>query len=138
MTRLTPRSSPLRGSPVHGPLVVTVEVADTPAARERGLMDRTSTTGMLFLFDGQMPAAASFWNQRTLLPLDLFYIDAEGRVVARHAMRSIYESYGMPVQYPAGASFVAALELPRGRAPVDVQRVLVGPCDGARAIVTLM
>lgn len=119
------------------PLQFAVEVADTPETRERGLMDRTSSTGMLFLFDATMPARASFWNKRTLLPLDLFYIDAEGRVVARHAMRSIYESYGVPVQYLAGSPFVAALELPRGRAPANVQRILVGPRDAKRAIVTV-
>ena len=120
------------------PLQFAVEVADTPAARECGLMDRTSSTGMLFLFEAPMPASASFWNKRTLLPLDLFYIDAEGRVVARHAMRSIHESYGVPVQYLAGAPFVAALELPRGRAPANVRRILLGPRDGTRAIVTLL
>ena len=120
------------------PLQFAVEVADTPATRERGLMDRTSSTGMLFLFEVPMSAAASFWNKRTLLPLDLFYIDTEGRVVARHAMRSIYESYGVPVQYPAGAPFVAALELPRGRAPANVRRILLGPRDETRAIVTLL
>ena len=94
---------------------------------------------MIFLFDASTaPTRLSFWNKRTLMPLDLFYIDRDGFVVTRHSMRSIYESYGVPVQYEVSAPYVAALELPRGRAPAAVQRILMGPRDAKRAIVMLV
>ena len=118
------------------PIQFAVEVAETPETHARGLMDRTSSTGMLFLFSS--PTTSGFWNKRTLLPLDLFYIDRDGYVVTRHAMRSIYESYGVPVQYLAGAPYVAALELPRGRAPANVQHIFLGPRELTRAVVTLL
>ena len=116
-------------------LQFAVEIAETPEARARGLMDRTSSTGMIFLFGA--PTTSGFWNKQTLLPLDLFYIDGAGNVVTRHAMRTIYESYSVPVQYLTGAPYVAALELPRGRAPADVRRIFMGPRDATRAVVTL-
>ena len=117
------------------PLQFAVEIAETPEAHARGLMDRTSSTGMMFLFGA--PTTTSFWNKRTLLPLDLFYIDAQGRVVTRHAMRSIYESYGVPVQYLTGAPYVAALELPRGRVPANVQRIFLGPREKTETFASL-
>ena len=121
------------------PLQFAVEMAETPEARARGLMDRTSSTGMLFLFDASTaPTTAGFWNKRTLMPLDLFYLDSEGNVITRHAMRSIYESCGFPVQYLTGGPYVAALELPRGLAPAAVRRIIMGPRDAKRAIVTLV
>lgn len=126
---------PMTPMVVQKPVQFVVDVAETEEARARGLMDRTTTPGMLFLFGA--PVMSSFWNQRTLLPLDLFYIDAEGRVVTRHRMRSIFESR-VPVRYLAGAPYVAALELPEGRAPADVRQILVGPREPGRAVVTLL
>lgn len=48
-----------------------VEVAETQAQRNRGLMQRESLaedTGMLFLFDGPMAKGAGFYMYRTLIP----------------------------------------------------------------------
>lgn len=118
------------------PIQFAVEIAETPDARARGLMDRTSSPGMIFLFD--TPTTSGFWNKRTLMPLDLFYVDSEGNVVTRHAMRSIYESCGFPVQYLTGGPYVAALELPRGLAPAAVRRIIMGPRDAKRMVVTLL
>jgi uncharacterized protein len=60
-----------------------VEVADTFAARERGLMYRKSLAsdrGMLFDFKTEQPV--SFWMKNTLIPLDIVFIGADGRIVS--------------------------------------------------------
>jgi hypothetical protein len=65
---------------------VTLEVADTPEARQRGLMYRSTLAdgrGMLFVFDED--ADHQFWMKNTLIPLDLVFIDRGGRVVGVHA-----------------------------------------------------
>ncbi len=60
----------------------TVEIADDDAERSLGLMYREEMAeghGMLFLFDPPRPV--SFWMRNTPLPLDLIFIDSEGRVL---------------------------------------------------------
>ncbi len=61
---------------------VTVELAVTEAERERGLMARDALAddaGMLFLFPA--PSRVGFWMKGTLIPLDIAYLDADGRVL---------------------------------------------------------
>ncbi len=60
----------------------TVELALTPEQQARGLMGRQSLypdAGMLFVFpqEGIYP----FWMKDTLIPLDMVWMDSEGRVV---------------------------------------------------------
>ena len=60
---------------------VQVEVADTDAKREQGLMFRKELPegrGMLFLFHEEGEHA--FWMKDTLIPLDLIFVDSSGRV----------------------------------------------------------
>ncbi len=60
---------------------LTLEVASTPAQRERGLMNRSSLaphTGMLFVFASDAPV--SFWMKNTLVSLDMLFIASDGVV----------------------------------------------------------
>jgi uncharacterized membrane protein (UPF0127 family) len=61
----------------------SVEIAQTPAQRERGLMFRNNMAddrGMLFIHDVQEPQA--YWMKNTLIALDIFYFDSDRRLVS--------------------------------------------------------
>lgn len=63
-------------------LELRVEIADTPEARGIGLMHVESlpgTAGMAFLFD--RPSQGAFYMKNTLIPLDIAFWDAGGRIV---------------------------------------------------------
>jgi uncharacterized protein len=61
---------------------VRVEVADTPANRDTGLMFRKSMdadAGMIFVFNS--PAHQIFWMHNTEIPLDMIFAGANQRVI---------------------------------------------------------
>lgn len=90
-----------------------VEVAQTNAQQERGLMFRKHLSpdrGMIF---PMVPARyASFWMKNTLIPLDLIFIRFDG-TIARIAARATPQSLE-PIS--SGEPVAAVLEIPGGRA----------------------
>jgi uncharacterized membrane protein (UPF0127 family) len=61
---------------------VNVELAQTEAQRQRGLMYRTglpSNAGMLFIF--KTPVHASFWMHNTQIPLDMIFAGPNRRII---------------------------------------------------------
>jgi uncharacterized protein len=100
---------------------LTLEVARSPAAREHGLMDRTSIaphTGMIFVFDRD--EAVSFWMKRTLVSLDMIFIAADGTVRRVFANVPVVSSALPDDQIPletAPAKYV--IELHAGEAAQD-------------------
>jgi uncharacterized protein len=88
-----------------------VEIADTPATRERGLMFRqTMPADQGMLFDFKSPQDVGFWMENTYLPLDLIFIRADGRI----ARITRGEPFSRQI-LPSGEPVLAVLELNAGR-----------------------
>jgi len=67
-----------------------VEVADTDASRELGLMFRDSmppNAGMLFDFKGE--TTSGFWMANTILPLSIAFIQQDGSIVSISDMQPL-------------------------------------------------
>jgi len=95
----------------------TLELALTPMARYRGLSNRASVAadgGMLFVF--RSPDVQQFVMRECLVPIDIAFVDAKGKVVATHAMQ--VEPYDTPEgelkRYSSGKPAVMAVELQGG------------------------
>ncbi|MFS8151861.1 DUF192 domain-containing protein [Halomonas profundus] len=101
-----------------GPHRLEVEVAETASQRQRGLMGRESLpekSGMLFRFENEQSANNAFWMYRTLIPLDIAFIDSDGRIVAINTMQPCESSSPSDCpSYPAGAAYHSALEVNGG------------------------
>ena len=90
----------------------TVEVAATPGQQQQGLMFRRSLGpdhGMIFPYDPPQPVA--FWMRNTLIPLDMIFIRADGRIARIATAKPLDET---PV--PGGEPVAAVLEIAGGRA----------------------
>ena len=90
-----------------------VELALNDAERARGLMFREKLgpyDGMLFDFYQEAPV--SFWMKNTLIPLDMLFVDAQGRIVNIHerAVPGSFDTIG------AAAPVRAVVELNGGTA----------------------
>ncbi|CUH41043.1 hypothetical protein JSE7799_03786 [Jannaschia seosinensis] len=89
------------------------ELATTPQDQAQGLMFRKSLPrlgSMLFIY----PEAqnVSFWMRNTEIPLDIIFIDAEGRITRVHENAVPFDE--TPI--PAGAPTLAVLEINGGLA----------------------
>lgn len=107
------RTEPLSIATAKGVTHFTVEIADTPAMRDRGLMFRKSlgpNQGMLFDFHTAQPV--SFWMKNTLIPLDMLFIAPDGRIAS--IARNATPMDETPI--PSGAPVTGVLEIRGGRA----------------------
>lgn len=90
-----------------------LEVADTEETRQLGLMNRKSMPddhGMLFVFEEEEPL--SFWMKNTLIPLDILYINAKGKVVTIDHMKP----KDIQTKHPSKEKAMYAIELNEGMA----------------------
>lgn len=81
-----------------------VEIANTPEARQMGLMGREKLEkgeGMLFVFDREN--LHGFWMKNTLIPLDVIWISADKKVVDAQTLFPCKEEVcpGFLPKYPA-------------------------------------
>jgi uncharacterized membrane protein (UPF0127 family) len=118
-------TAPLSIQTTHGEVRLTVEVADNDRTREIGLMCRkhiADDRGMLF--DFKQPQEVYFWMKNTLIPLDMLFIDADGRVIS--IARNAIPMDDTPI--PSSGPVLGVLEIGGGRAaalnvePGDVVR----------------
>lgn len=107
------RTEPLSIATSRGVFHFRVEVADTDASRERGLMfRRTLAPDYGMLFDFKRTQTVAFWMKNTLIPLDMLFIGADGRVVSIAAnAKPLSEA-----QIPSGGPVLGVLEIRGGRA----------------------
>lgn len=76
-----------------------IELADTAIKRECGLMDRKylhKDGGMLFKF--HYPTFASFWMKNTYIPLDIAFLNDNGKILQIESMiplstKAVYSNY---------------------------------------------
>jgi uncharacterized membrane protein (UPF0127 family) len=117
----------------------SVELADDPSERAKGLMGRAemaSASGMLFAYSA--PGNPVFWMKDTLIPLDMLFFDASGRLVRLHAMANPHDlstiDGGPGVQFvlEINGGLAAALGLTIGaemRHPAIAQENAAFPCE---------
>jgi uncharacterized membrane protein (UPF0127 family) len=97
----------------HGVVAVQGPVADTDAARARGLRGRARLgpdEGMAFVFAG--PTDQAFWMKDTVIPLSVAFWNRSGRIVAIRDMASCRSD---PCRtYRPAVSYLGAVEVLRG------------------------
>lgn len=104
--------------PATGPVAVKLEVASTSSQRQKGLMGRTrlgQNAGMLFEYRKPRKASHGFWMYKTLIPLDIAYLDRDGVIGSIRQMIPCASANGSGCPtYPAGVPFIEAVEMSAG------------------------
>jgi uncharacterized membrane protein (UPF0127 family) len=98
-------------------LQVTMYLANSDELRAKGLQGipgLPAKTGMLFVYEKMRSAEARFWMHKTLMNLDIAYLDAGGRIRTIQQMPSCDGPADSCPSYPAGVPFLAAAEFPQG------------------------
>lgn len=93
----------------------TIEVANTPELRERGLMFRRempADAGMLFIHDETSPIA--YWMKNTYIPLDILYFDEQFKLVSAQLNVPPCGDQVQCPNYPSDAPAKYVLELNAG------------------------
>ncbi|MBJ6137859.1 DUF192 domain-containing protein [Marinobacter litoralis] len=116
---------------------ITVEIASTSEERQKGLMGRRNlgdNAGMVFEYPEDRPARYGFWMYKTLIPLDIAFLDEHGVIVSiRHMLPcTSSRSSDCPI-YPAGKPFRNAVEVNAGYFEthgIDEGDRLVWPSEG--------
>ncbi len=94
----------------------TLEVVRTPEEQAQGLMFRESLpekTGMLFPFGDK--GVHRFWMKNTMIPLDMIWMDADGKVIFVSADTPPCKADPCP-SYGPDAPAASVLEIAGGRA----------------------
>ncbi len=81
---------------------IDIEIADTEAQREQGLMYRrymSPNQGMLFTFDA--PKLQAFWMKNTYISLDILYIDENNKIVKIYPNTETLSERSLPSNIPA-------------------------------------
>lgn len=100
------------------PYEIKVEIADTFELRQRGLMMREQLAehhGMWFTYNEERPGYAGFWMYRTLIPLDIAFIDEAMKIVKIITMEPCpsIDPNRCPA-YPPQVNYYGAVELNKG------------------------
>ncbi len=93
--------------------IFAVEIADTEAQREKGLMFRKNLPdGQGMLFDFKREQDVSFWMQNTYIPLDMIFIRGDGSI-----LRIVENAEPLSTRLiPSGGPVLAVLEVIGGTA----------------------
>ena len=97
----------------------SLELALTPEDQAQGLMFRENLpekTGMLFMFPEDAPH--HFWMKNTMIPLDMIWMDAAGRVVYVSANTPPCKADPCPTYGPDG-NVRMVLEIAGGKAKAE-------------------
>ncbi len=92
---------------------LTVQVADTPEKREKGLMfvqTLPENEGMLFVFSKKR--VGGFWMKNTYIPLSIAFLDSDGKILKILDMEPCI-SNDCPT-YDPGVTFQYAIEVNLG------------------------
>jgi hypothetical protein len=92
---------------------VEVSIAETPEAKERGLMgieQMDEEVGMVFL--EPEPVQQSFWMKDTLIPLSVAFWDPGGKILAILDMEPCRED--PCTLYDPGVAWIGAVEVNKG------------------------